>query len=205
MALISQIYFWNRTLHVSDRFSVHHESSTVYTARGICHTGFADCLLVGSGCPKHVEFYYKNKFEKLVPSVWFYYKNISRFTVLWMSNSKVSQADSHWPLYTCFFLFAKRGVIEMFVYVCYLIEQWLVKIPGFQTHSNFMNSWQQAVSSHIKQYKQLSTTPVCLTWEVHISNLDFLHRLFHGFPESLQRNTFPPFLSVGSTHLIITV
>ena len=30
---ISQIYFWNRILHVSDRFSVHHqESSTVYTA-----------------------------------------------------------------------------------------------------------------------------------------------------------------------------
>jgi hypothetical protein len=29
----SQIYFWNRTLHVSDKFSVHHqESSTVYTA-----------------------------------------------------------------------------------------------------------------------------------------------------------------------------
>ena len=40
-ALISKIYFWNRTLHVPDRFSVHHqESSTVYsyTAIGICHT-----------------------------------------------------------------------------------------------------------------------------------------------------------------------
>jgi hypothetical protein len=45
-ALISLIYFWNRTLHVSDRFSVHHqESSTLYTAIGICHTGYADCLL----------------------------------------------------------------------------------------------------------------------------------------------------------------
>jgi len=44
-ALISQIYFWNRTLHVSDRFSVHHqESSTVYTA-----IGYADCLLARSG------------------------------------------------------------------------------------------------------------------------------------------------------------
>jgi len=42
-ALISQIYFWNRTLHVSDSFSVHHqESSTVHTAIGICHTGYAD-------------------------------------------------------------------------------------------------------------------------------------------------------------------
>jgi len=30
--------------------SVHHqESSTVYIAIGICHTGYADCLLAGSG------------------------------------------------------------------------------------------------------------------------------------------------------------
>ena len=42
-ALISQIYFWNETLHVSDRFTVHHqECSTVYTAIGIRHTGYAD-------------------------------------------------------------------------------------------------------------------------------------------------------------------
>ena len=39
-ALISQIYFWNATLHVLDSLSVHHqESSTVRTAIGICHTG----------------------------------------------------------------------------------------------------------------------------------------------------------------------
>jgi len=31
--LISQIYFWNRAVHVSDRFSVRHqESSTLYIA-----------------------------------------------------------------------------------------------------------------------------------------------------------------------------
>jgi hypothetical protein len=49
-ALIPQIYFCNRTLHVSDSFSVHHqESSTVHTATGICNTGYADCLLAGSG------------------------------------------------------------------------------------------------------------------------------------------------------------
>ena len=48
---ISQIYFWNRTLHVSDSFSVHHqESSTVHTAIGICHTGYADCLLKPMSC-----------------------------------------------------------------------------------------------------------------------------------------------------------
>ena len=60
----------------------------------ICHTGYADCLLVSSQhnlydiylllcvqywnpddgqktCPKHVEFYSKNKFEKLVYLVGF--------------------------------------------------------------------------------------------------------------------------------------
>ena len=47
--LISQIYFWNRTLHVSGSFSVHHqESSTVYTAISTCLTSYADCLLASS-------------------------------------------------------------------------------------------------------------------------------------------------------------
>ena len=40
------MYFRNRTLHVSERFSVRRQdSSTVYTEIGICHTGYADCLL----------------------------------------------------------------------------------------------------------------------------------------------------------------
>jgi len=65
-----QIYFWNEILHVSDSLSVHHqESSTVHTAIGICHTGYADCLQ--RDCPKHVEFHYKNKFETLVHLVGF--------------------------------------------------------------------------------------------------------------------------------------
>jgi len=44
--LISQIYFWNGTLHVSDSLSVcHQDASTVHTAIGIrvCRTGYADC------------------------------------------------------------------------------------------------------------------------------------------------------------------
>jgi len=40
---------------------------------------------------KHVEFYSKNKFEKLVQLVGFiiriYHKNISQCTVIWTSNS----------------------------------------------------------------------------------------------------------------------
>ena len=39
-------------------------------------------------CPKHVEFYSKNKFEKLVHLVWFYDKNLSRCTVTWTSKEK---------------------------------------------------------------------------------------------------------------------
>ena len=36
-------------LHVPDSSSDHHqESSTVHTAIGICHTGYADCLLASS-------------------------------------------------------------------------------------------------------------------------------------------------------------
>ena len=47
----SNLFLEQKTLHVSDRFSVHHqESSTVYTAIGICHTGYTDCLLKGSEC-----------------------------------------------------------------------------------------------------------------------------------------------------------
>ena len=42
--------FWNRTVHVSDRYSDRHpESSTVYTAIGICHTGYGDYFLAGFG------------------------------------------------------------------------------------------------------------------------------------------------------------
>jgi hypothetical protein len=74
MRLISQIYFRNRTLHVSESFSVyHHESSTVHTAKGICHTGYADCLLDDGqrNCAKRIEFCSKNKFEKLVHLIGF--------------------------------------------------------------------------------------------------------------------------------------
>ena len=38
-------------------------------------------------CPKHVEFYSKNKFWKISESSWFYYKILLRCTVTWTSNS----------------------------------------------------------------------------------------------------------------------
>jgi len=168
MALISQIYFWNRTLHASDRFSVQRQkSSTVYTATGICHTGSILIPLASSQqnpydiylllciqyktpdggqktCPKHVEFYSKNKFEKLVPSRWFYYKNILWCTVLFECQIQKSVRQIHTDYYTQVFSYFQISVLFQCLYTCvnhcYLIEQWLVKIPGFQIHSNSMNS-----------------------------------------------------------------
>ena len=91
-ALISQIYFWNKTLHVSDSSSAHHrEFFTVHTAMvyviQVCWQLASSKLSAWHipllcvqwktpndgqrNCPKHVEFYSKNKFEKLVHLVGF--------------------------------------------------------------------------------------------------------------------------------------
>jgi len=44
-----KLIFGIELLHVLDSFSVHHqEASTVHTAAGVCHTGYADCLLASS-------------------------------------------------------------------------------------------------------------------------------------------------------------
>jgi len=93
--MISQIYFWNKTLHVSDSSSVHHqEFFTVHTAMvyviQVCwqptslravskHVWHIPLLCVRwktpddgqKNCLKHVEFCSKNKFEKSLPLVCF--------------------------------------------------------------------------------------------------------------------------------------
>jgi len=87
-ALISQIYFWNKTLHVSDSSSVHHQRFSLYTQHWYLSYRFADSLHENCmtymlcaqwrtpddgqrNSPKPVEFYSKNKFEKLVHPVGF--------------------------------------------------------------------------------------------------------------------------------------
>ena len=98
-ALISQIYFWNKTLHVSDSSSVHHQQfftvdiAMVYViqvtvtacdqdqdgtafpswswSQAVWHIALL-CVQWKTAddgqrnCPKHVEYYSKIKFEKLV-------------------------------------------------------------------------------------------------------------------------------------------
>jgi len=79
--LISQISFWN-TLHVSDSSSVHHqEFFTVHTAMvyviEVCWHIPLLCVKWKTpddgqrNCPKHIVFYSKNSFEKLVHLVGF--------------------------------------------------------------------------------------------------------------------------------------
>ena len=116
-ALNSQIYFWDKTLRVSLSSTVHHqEFFTVHTAMvyviqvclQLASTIRAElvpswscslwhrpllCVLWKTpdngqrNCPKHVEFYSKNKWD-ICASSWFYYKNLSRCTVTWTSNSQ---------------------------------------------------------------------------------------------------------------------
>jgi len=113
-ALISHIYFWNKTLHVSGSSSVHHqEFFTVHTAMvyviQFCwqlasriRTEHPDsvwnitllCVQWKKtpddgqrNCPKRVEFCTKNKFEKLV-HLFGFYKNLSRCTVTWTSKGR---------------------------------------------------------------------------------------------------------------------
>ena len=95
--VISQIYFWNEILHVSDSSSVHHqEFFTVRTAIVYVIQFFwqlasklsANLYVVlclqwktpddeQRNCPKHVEFRAKNKFEKLVHLVGFIIRPLS--------------------------------------------------------------------------------------------------------------------------------
>ena len=87
------MYFWNKTLHVSGSSLPIIRSFSPYTLQWYMSYRFADSLRAGSGrnvwhipllcvrwktpddgqrnCLKHVEFYSKNKFEKLVHLVGF--------------------------------------------------------------------------------------------------------------------------------------
>ena len=66
---ISQISLWNRTLHVSDSFFVHLLASSQHNLYDIYLLLCVQCQTPDDGqrnCPKRVEFYSQNKFEKLV-------------------------------------------------------------------------------------------------------------------------------------------
>jgi hypothetical protein len=81
-ALISQIYFWKETLHVSYISSVHHQelftvhTAMVYVIQVFWHLVHWKTPDEGQrNCPKHVEFHSKKLIWEIGSSIWFYYKN----------------------------------------------------------------------------------------------------------------------------------
>ena len=71
------MYYWNKTLHISESPSVHHQE--FFTAHTVNLYDIYHCCVYSEktpddgrrNCPKHVEFYSKNKFQKLVHLVGF--------------------------------------------------------------------------------------------------------------------------------------
>ena len=66
--LISQIYFWNKILHVSDSSSVHHQEFFHCTHNNGIYQHIYHCCVYSEkrthddgqrNCPKHAEFYSK--------------------------------------------------------------------------------------------------------------------------------------------------
>jgi len=142
MHLISQIYFWNKTLHVSDSYSVHHqEFFTAHTAMvHVIQVCWQLASSIGTelqciqwktrddgwrNCSKHVEFYSKNKFEKLVHLVGFIMRmllSILRTTMFqnkgywWIKSFQVGSLNHTTAvlkhLNTCKFLCPSSGVFH---------------------------------------------------------------------------------------------
>jgi hypothetical protein len=85
--------FWNRTLHVSDRFSVHHqESSTVYTAIGVCHT-VLDSWWWTEILSETCRVPFQNKCEKLV--------HLSGLIVRIYHDAQSSECQNEWSCLVC--------------------------------------------------------------------------------------------------------
>ena len=140
-ALISQFYFWNKTLYVSDSSSFHHrEFFTVHTAvvyviqlvsrirtmswscsqavsKPVWHMPLL-CIQWKTpddgqrNCPKHVEFYSKNKFQKLVHLVGF---------IIWLARNcdKIILQT----LYPCL-IHRRRGLMfrPSFIFFCTVVS-----------------------------------------------------------------------------------
>jgi hypothetical protein len=111
-------YFWDNNLHVSDRFSVHHQDfKTVHTATSICQTGNAVYLLASrqqylfdidlllyvvlnlimDGKTVLNMFSVNPKIKKIWEvgaSCWICYRNILRCMVLWMSKLQINSCNT---------------------------------------------------------------------------------------------------------------
>jgi len=95
-------------------------------------------------CPKHVEFRFKNRFEKLVHLVGFIIGMLSRCTVTWISNKKLClPSDCYLLLLSFYDTFNSKDYITLYSYNnadsnsghselnCRMIsEEWILKDMG---------------------------------------------------------------------------
>jgi hypothetical protein len=71
-------------------------------------------------CPKHVEFYSKNKFEKLVNLVGFMVRNLTRWKVTWTSNSRLHISALNMRHYLAIYkLWYRKNILHNPSYVVY--------------------------------------------------------------------------------------
>jgi hypothetical protein len=145
--------------------------STPYTQQWYMSSRFADSLWAGSGwnwvpswhitllcvqwkapddgqrnCPKHAEFYFRNKFEKLVHLVNFTVRNLSRCTVTWTSNTTIY--IFYFVIYLLFYyfvqwtnkcthLFHKLSHCYMFRHYRVILRQLVINtLPSYTSISN---------------------------------------------------------------------
>ena len=136
-ALISQIYFWRKTLHVSDSSSFHHQefftvhAATVYVIEICWQLSVNVYVLVcvqwktpdggQKNCQKHLEFYSKKQIWEISAPSWFYHKNLSRCTVDW-----TSIYESHsWQHMLCKHMHKKIAIIWLVFIVSCQRNRWI--------------------------------------------------------------------------------
>jgi hypothetical protein len=105
---IFQLYF-DIQLYMfrTDWLSIIRSLDTAFTVIGMCRTGYIDCLLwvqfqdswwwtISQSETRRVV--YQNKIWEIVHLVGFYYTNMSRCTVLWMSNRLLRGRNKNFEL-----------------------------------------------------------------------------------------------------------
>jgi hypothetical protein len=90
----------------------------------MCHTGYADCLLASGqrNCPKHVQFYSKNKFEKKVHLVGFIIRIDQFFFSVTDSRPDLGLTHPSNQMAQCFLLCEWGGPIGMLSLYVYIVS-----------------------------------------------------------------------------------
>ena len=148
---IFQIYFIKELfMFRADLLSIIRSPNTVYTATGICYVSYVDCLLARSTWPL-------SQIWEIVHVVGFYYKNTSRCTVLWMSNSYLVHVSTHAREGT----FLTTNTCILIICSDYLKRKFITlrKIMFYLCHMHaFKFGWEDALYNYV--YRIMEPPPV---------------------------------------------